>query len=205
MNNYILIDPALKGAYIKFSNGKITQDCTEVDSKKFWPRLREAIEKLNSNLSEINFFINFGPGSYTGLKQSKILAEILSTDSNKIYIYNQQSVLDLAENEFKVFVSPAYKGQLFVAMKNTNVIQVELISNLIWDQYCKTNHIEPSEIISSVSSFIIDGEEYKYLSLEKFYKKLELVHFIKISKKYENQDIFYYRADIDDYKPSIHN
>lgn len=203
MKKFLIIDPALKDPYLKFYNGVEVKDFSAFDDNSIWSKLNHVLHSEIINKSEICIFINFGPGSYTGLKLSKIFAEIFNTKFDNVYVFYQQSVL-LLEKKFKIFVSPAYKGQLFIShVEHDTKIENMLIELTSWGEHCNKNQITANDIISSVENLGVNGNDRELTTIKKVYNSLNLDQLLKISHKYKQQEILYYRVETDDYKPTI--
>ena len=199
---YILIDPALSSIYFKVSNS--VNDLHHVHrstSTNFWKDLDNVISMSGYRLSEINFFINFGPGSYTGLKQSKILAEVFSTAGALVKIFKQDEILKINKFKMKFFCTSAYKNQYYFSQidhsGNINNTLLDLHQWKIWLVESKKCY---SELVV-IGDQDIPGEDVCKLS--DLYSLIQFEELNLISTKYNQQEIYYYRAITDDYQVSF--
>lgn len=205
MKSFILIDPALSKAYFRLSNesNNFNEEVSATSNVSFWINLNDLILKSGITLREIYFFINFGPGSYTGLKQSKILAEVFSKAGASVSIFKQDDLLKVARFKKQYFYSSAYKNQFyFSTIDGDGKVVSELRDAHCWNKWVADNQDKLSQMITVDEKFSYQGI---CPLISSFYKEILFEDLLEIACIYNKQEITYYRAITDDYQISFHD
>lgn len=202
MKYCILIDPALPKPFFRLiSEDSVVSHSVYSSSVTFWSDLNQLIQKTHITIKEISFFINFGPGSYTGLKQSKILAEVFNEVGSSVYVFQQYQILKTKMMDAKYYFSSAYKNQFFFAqLVNDEEVECKLMDTLDWQNWFRQNSEKTKQMISIDQKF---SQENNCQSLDELYNNINWENLKKISNLYADQPITYYRAVSDDYHVSI--
>lgn len=202
MQHFLLIDPALHQSFFRISYNNASLDKFHLTtSSTFWSDLNSLIHEANISLQEIHFFINFGPGSYTGLKQSKILAEVFSGSKCQVSVFQQDDILKIKSKKLKYFFSPAYKNQYYLAeLMLDGSLEAKLINLPEWTEWYQINQNNYASMVTIDEKVSMnDGCNY----LIDLYKDINYQELVLISKQYSGQSITYYRAVNDDYQISF--
>lgn len=85
------------------------------------------LNKYNLKIEEINFFFSAGPGSYTGMRLGEGLAQILEWDHKKVFSFFHFDVPRFVGVEKGVWVTNAFKGEVFVYNWNKDEVSKELV------------------------------------------------------------------------------
>lgn len=83
-------------------------------------QLHFLIEKYQLRLNEVQCFCASGPGSYTGMRLSEGLVQLLELSGMKIYSFHHFNIPKLIGIEKGYWVTPAFKGEIFVYNWNLN-------------------------------------------------------------------------------------
>ncbi|VEU69782.1 molecular chaperone [Mycoplasmopsis californica] len=134
----LFADTAGKDLYIGiFKNNKLHARIYVCDLvKKIEPmifKFRQLLKEKNIKLEQIDsFYINIGPGSFTGSRSALILFKTIASVLKKdIYIGNTFDILKVLKTDNDIFLE-ASKTQLFVWNRDTNKVSlVDKASNLI--------------------------------------------------------------------------
>lgn len=76
--------------------------------------LYQLIQKYQLDIKNINFIFNAGPGSYTGMRLSEGLAQILEWDEKKVFSFYHFDIPLLAGVKTGSWVTNAFKGEVFI-------------------------------------------------------------------------------------------
>lgn len=87
------------------------------------------LTKYNLKIEEINFFFSAGPGSYTGMRLGEGLAQILEWDHKNVFSFFHFDVPRFIGIEKGVWVTNAFKGEVFVYNWNKDVVSKELVDS----------------------------------------------------------------------------
>ena len=205
MRSFILIDPALSKVYFRLANfsGTLNAELSPTSNLNFWSDLNNLISNNNCIVRDIHFFLNFGPGSYTGLKQSKILAEVFSRAGASVSIFKQDDILKVFKFKMQYFYSSAYKNQFYFSYIDFNgKIVSELKDAISWSNWVANNQDKLGQVITVDEKFSFQGACPLITS---FYKEICFEELLDITCVYNNQEIYYYRAISDDYQISFHD
>lgn len=85
------------------------------------------IKKHNLNLSSMHVFISSGPGSYTGMRLSEGLAQVLELSKVPVYSFYHFDVPRICGIESGFWVTNAFKGQVFIYSWKGDLLEKQLV------------------------------------------------------------------------------
>lgn len=86
------------------------------------------LEKHNLNFSDMQCFISSGPGSYTGMRLSEGLAQVLELAHVPIYSFYHFDVPAFCGIPSGFWVTNAFKGQVFIYNWNGDLAEKNLVN-----------------------------------------------------------------------------
>ncbi len=185
----------------KFEWVDYEQVSSQKNSEIFHTKLYELLTRANLTLDTIEkCFLVAGPGSYTGMRLSEGMGQLLQWHKKKIYSFYHFEVPALLNFAQGVWLSEAFKGELFFYKWNSIVKSesMELVpkqdkENEIWvdELYGDYDHVfthfatgnfdceyttelirrRPSELFPKIVALDLQRESYYYRPLEKEFKQ----------------------------------
>jgi tRNA threonylcarbamoyladenosine biosynthesis protein TsaB len=151
------------------------------------------MEKYNLNFKDTNFIFSAGPGSYTGMRLSEGIAQILSWDDKHVFSFHHFEVPALAGIEKGYWVTNAFKGQVFVYNwdSTTGKVEKELVNS------------KDFSIIDPSLGFTLGKDVAPFVGLK---STKELIHqrpqeiFRKVLDKKLREPPFYFRTLDEEFK-----
>ncbi|RLA64681.1 MAG: hypothetical protein DRQ88_07220 [Epsilonproteobacteria bacterium] len=116
----------------------------------------EMLEKHNLELDKLSgIFVVSGPGSYTGVRVSEGLAQVLEWQKIPIYSFNHFQIPEFLDESSWAFVSKAFKGEFFTYEKNgkTSLNKLEDFDNIIDGLADKIYTHFPEDLPTSLNHF----------------------------------------------------
>jgi tRNA threonylcarbamoyladenosine biosynthesis protein TsaB len=117
------------------------------------PEIHQLLNKYQLNLKSLECFTTSGPGSYTGMRLSEGLVQVLGLSGIKIYSFYHFEVPKLSGVKEGFWATNAFKGQVFVYTWNQLSEEKILINK---DQF---------EIQNSKLGFTLDNSETDFSAL----------------------------------------
>jgi tRNA threonylcarbamoyladenosine biosynthesis protein TsaB len=151
------------------------------------------LKKHNLKVNEIEFFFNAGPGSYTGMRLSEGLAQILEWDFKSVYSFFHFEVPKMIGIKNGYWVTNAFKKQVFL---------------FEWDQLSQN---ETKALIDDVNFKVVkpengytlmrDKEEFKNLtSTIDLIKEHSQTVFSIVHKNKKREAPYYFRSLEEEFK-----
>ncbi len=155
--HYLFIDSTL-GLNIGLLNGQYEWvEFLTFDSKKpseiIHAEIFQLLNKHQLNLKSLECFATSGPGSYTGMRLSEGLVQILGLSGIKIYSFYHFEVPKLSGIKEGFWATNAFKGQVFV---------------YTWNQVCEEKLLikkDQFEIENTKIGFTLDNSEVDFSGL----------------------------------------
>lgn len=156
-------------------------------SSIFHVKLDELVKNNNISWDQVDYYIyNLGPGSYTGLKIAKGLAQSLSLTKTKTLGFHEFELPAILGNNQGVWIDNAFKNQYFIYE---------------WDQENKSHYL-----LNKTDFFFSENKEYFAKEKEDWNnagivstRELlnsnapKIIEYV-INSKIVNEEIFYYRT-----------
>lgn len=179
------------GKFVKFSKIQETKSSQIIHSLIY--------DLLNSNdvsIKDIKQIVYCaGPGSYTGIRIAKGIADTLGLSAIKVHNYWLHEIITDLEYKNTIFISDAFKKQIFLASDLNVKTQLIEIQGLL--EFLDLNNVEKIIVGGKVHSL------YK-VELEKFSHMIESSDSVieqniekivdKSLREKRNKDVFYYRT-----------
>jgi len=168
----------------------ISEDKSKI-SAQIHMYIYELCKKHNCNLNEIDAVLYCaGPGSYTGMRVSEGLSDILHWHETKVYTFYHFEVPTLLGIESGSWISEAFKGEYFVYSWSASKKVRELIKKEEFDLKEIDNiYAKNSLTLDSISEFTDDMIKERSSEL-----------FPHILKREKREDILYYRKLEEEFK-----
>ncbi|MFN8369447.1 MAG: hypothetical protein U0T83_02345 [Bacteriovoracaceae bacterium] len=173
-------------------------------------KIYESLEKKNLAIDSFNTVItSAGPGSYTGMRVSEIFNKVFSFSKLKSYTFYEYEIPAIINVKKGLFLSKAYKQQIFVHYWNLEeknqeqaLIDIQNSERLI-------------KIISQFDHFYSNSNDQKIISefnltnhISKIISTIDLIKentktiFEHLTSRNLNQELFYYRPLDIEFTPS---
>ena len=187
----LIVDTSLGLQIIYYDSETNIQDNILEEKSKlssiFHVHLDKILKKNNVSWDQLDHFIyNLGPGSYTGLKIAKGLAQTLALTKTKTIGYHEFEIPFILNHHTGNWIDNAFKNQYFIYEWDNKTNRHYLINKedfFFSDKkkyFCKNKELWEKEDIVSTQKILMENAS----------KFIELV----VQREGISQDIFYYRA-----------
>lgn len=163
---------------------KLVVDENALASKKVHSMMYELLNEYDQSLSSIMGLIYpAGPGSYTGMRVSHGIAEILNQHQVSIFSFYHFEVPMIVGHKKGTWISNAFKGEIF---------------KYSWEKEKEKIELEKKEtffIDKTMQYFARNTKDYDFsLSTDNIIKSQSSALFPKIVARGEVKEIYYYRS-----------
>lgn len=158
-------------------------------SKDLHWRVNQMLSQLGLEISDLDDLLAIvGPGSYTGVRVAKGVADILSWQGIKLYSLRHFDVAAMAGETKGTFVSNAFKNELFVYEWNEQESWNSLIGQPEWETKRNELREKSIKIFTSQPDLFSDA-----ISTHELIRSRAQMLFPLVKSQNLNHDIFYYR------------